>query len=176
MERSSPIPRIEVASYEEYRRFSHQSRTGQTGAEASADTRKLVEFARATRAGRKGVERGGGAASRLPRRETVNNEAGVAYRPKSRAALRLETFEARPGATEGPSDRGKVEPQGTGLGRHPATRRPAELITGAWCWWVFAKADLAARQRTHRRCRDDHDVEKRCRLCSGLETKRTKST
>lgn len=40
----------------------------------------------------------------------MNNEAGVACLPKSRAALRLETFEARPEATEGPSDRGKVEP------------------------------------------------------------------
>lgn len=117
MERSSLVTRTEVNSKEFVPTPLSPEPTGQTGAEASADTRRLVGSARATRARCKGIKREGGAASRLPRRETVNNEAGVAYRPKSRAALRLETFEARPGATEGPSDRGKVKPQETGLGR-----------------------------------------------------------
>lgn len=66
---------------------------------------------------------------RQPRPEMVNNGAGVACRPKTRAAFRLKAFETRPDALSiGPSDGISPTPPKGGAGAE--TCGPRELGAG----------------------------------------------
>jgi hypothetical protein len=111
-----------------------RERSGQV--ESGGGTARVTSCRQAEPAG------GGG----QPRPETVKNGAGVACKPKSRAALRLKAYEARPDAFTGPSN-GSEAPRGRRLGR----------TTGAWC-----RRGWRPGNRRTQSCCDLREVEREC--------------